>query len=74
MHVMKDVGQAAGRGRGQPRKERDPEEEGRIAGKCSDPGKGSVPNMGVGYCLGSEKNGVWERGVRAGPGRQKGES
>ncbi len=47
----------------------DPAEESRVVEKCSDPGKGSVPDMDVGYCLGSEENGVSVgEGSEGGPG------
>jgi hypothetical protein len=44
------------RGRGRPQKEKEPAEESRMAGEYS--GKGSVPDMETGFCLGSVGNGA----------------
>jgi hypothetical protein len=44
-------------------------EETRAVKECSDPGKGSVPDMETGCCLGSEGNGVRAGGRgEGGPG------
>jgi hypothetical protein len=55
---ISDVDQALKRGRGSPQKKEEHMERDCRRSISPGPGKGSVPNMGVGHCLGPEGNGV----------------
>jgi hypothetical protein len=67
---VRDMGQAVRRGRGQPKKKEGLVEGGDYGGEgLSGPGKGSVPDMGEGCCLGPEENVVsLGEGGEGGPG------
>ncbi len=67
------MNQAIKKGRGWPRKAEDSARKSQQGTNSPGPGKGSVPNIRVGHCLGPEGNGVSSgEGGEGGPGPRVG--